>query len=58
MRYRLGLILYPMLTTDFLFSVHVYRMYYNHGMTDKGKIALRTAVVERDPNLCELRFAV
>ena len=35
-----------------------YRMYYNHGMTDKGKIALRTAVIERDPNLCELRFAV
>ena len=33
-------------------------MYYNHGMTDKGKIALRTAVVERDPNLCELGFAV
>ena len=45
-----------MLATDlFLFF---YRMYYNHGMTDKGKIALRTAVVERDPNLCELRFAV
>ena len=35
-----------------------YRMYYNHTMTDKGKIALRTAVIERDPNLCELKFAV
>ena len=34
------------------------RIYYNHSMTDKGKIALRTAVIERDPNLCELKFAV
>ena len=34
------------------------RIYYNHDMTDIGKIALRTAVVERDPSLCELKFAV
>ena len=44
----------------FYLTVHLrdFRMYYNHGMTDKGKIALRTAVLERDPTLCELKFAV
>ena len=42
----------------FLHNPAICRMYYNHDMTDKGKIALRTAVIERDSSLCELKFAV
>ena len=30
------------------------RIYYNHEMTDVGKIALRTAVVERPEHFCSV----
>ena len=36
-------------------------VYYNHDMTDVGKIAIRSAVVKRPPHLtakCDLRVAV
>lgn len=41
-----------------VFILCVCRVYYNHRMTDVGKIAIRTAAVERPPHLCELHVAV